>query len=178
LYAATSQLAWPDTAKNEVYSNNPSIYTKGADPISVASDGIFADGYEYQLATLTPNSTTGGYDSFLEVTVQGSGTSGVGYKEMQNAKQFILGQNFPNPYLGMTTIPVTLHHASDITIELFDLMGKKMTSIRQKGLVAGKHEFLVDTKTLGLPVGNYVYQLEVRNTSGTFRDAKLMTARI
>lgn len=176
-YAAISQLAFIDSAKNALYSENPSIYTKGTDPVSIASDGIFSDGYTYQLATLTPNAATGGYNSYLEVTVQGSGTSGVGYQEMQNAKQFVLGQNFPNPYTDVTSVPVTLHRPSEVTLELWDLMGKKVATIAEKALGAGDHIFDIELASLGLSAANYIYQLQVQNVSGNFGDCKMMTIR-
>ncbi|HJW29690.1 MAG TPA: hypothetical protein VJ508_10690, partial [Saprospiraceae bacterium] len=73
VYAAISQLTYPLAEKNAIYAANSNLYTKGADPLSYNQDGIFADGYAYQLTTLTPNSDTGGYDSYLEITVEGTG---------------------------------------------------------------------------------------------------------
>ena len=37
------------------------------------------------------------YVSLYEVTVEGGGTTGVGYQEFQNESLFRLGQNLPNP---------------------------------------------------------------------------------
>lgn len=175
-YAAVSQLAFDEAAKDAAYIAHSSVYTKGPDPLAVEEDFAFTDGYQYQLATLTPNTTTGGYDSYLEVTVKGVGL-GVGYEEMQNAKQFSLRQNFPNPYADVTTIPLTLKQEADITLELWDLNGKKLSSINRKGLGVGEHDILIEPKALGLPVGSYIYQLEVRNNDGIFHDSKMMTAR-
>ena len=89
-YAAISQLTFDVNDKNALYAAYPSLYTKGSDPVSLASDNIFSDGYVYQMATLTPNTTTGGYDSYLEVTVKGSGTLGIGNEEKETAKQLQL----------------------------------------------------------------------------------------
>jgi protocatechuate 3,4-dioxygenase beta subunit len=173
-YAAVSQLAFDDAAKNALYSAHSDIYTKGTDPVSVGQDGVFSDGYQYQLATLTPNGT-GGYDSYLEVTIKGAG-AGVGYQERINAAHFVLEQNFPNPYAKATTVPFTLKQRSDITLELWDLNGKKLTSIERKGLGIGSHEITVEPHLLGLTASAYLYQLEVRNSDGTFRESKMMTA--
>ncbi len=175
-YAAISQLTFDVATKNAIYAANPSLYTHGADPINPSSDGIFSDGYAYQLGTLTPNAVTGGYDSYLEVAIQGTGTLGVGYLEKENAKQFSLGQNFPNPYADETTIPLYLKNPSDVVLDLWDLMGRKAATITQNGLVSGNHEIKVNMNSLGLATGNYVYQLEVRNSHGTFRECKMMSA--
>jgi protocatechuate 3,4-dioxygenase beta subunit len=175
-YAAISQLAFDEAAKDALYIAHPTIYTKGPDPLEVGQDGVFSDGYQYQLATLTPNTTTGGYDSYLEVTVQGTG-AGVGYQEQENAKQFTLQQNYPNPYLESTTIPFSLKKLSDVTLELWSLDGKRLASVDRKALGIGDHTIAIEPKAFGLQPGSFVYQLEVRNDDGIYRGAKMMTGR-
>lgn len=175
-YAAISQLTFPVADKQALYAANSSLYTNGADPMSLASDNIFSDGYAYQMATLTPNTTTGGFDSYLEVTIQGSGTVGIGHLEKENAKNFSLGQNFPNPYNNETSIPVTLQLPSDVTLDLFDLQGRKVKTIERIGLSSGEHKVDLNMQTLGLSTGNYAYQLTVKNSNGIFVGSKLMTS--
>lgn len=41
-----------------------------------------------------------------------------------NGNQFILGQNYPNPFSGTTTVPFTLPAASDVSLFVMDAMGK------------------------------------------------------
>lgn len=176
-YAAISQLSFDIATKQAIYAANPDIYTNGLDPMTFQQDNIFSDGYAYQLATLTPNETTGGYDAYLEVTVQGSGTMGVGHIERENSKQFILGQNYPNPYSQQTTIPIELLKPSDVLIDIYDLSGRKLASINKQKLSAGKHNILLNLSSLNLVLGNYIYQVEVRNENGIFRDHKMMTAK-
>ncbi len=176
VYAAISQLSFPIAAKNAVYAAYPALYTKGADPLGFNQDNIFSDGYAYQLATLTPNTTTGGYDSYLEVTVQGSGTTGLANLEPETGGQFKLKQNYPNPYAGETTVPFNLTNPSDVKIQLFDLGGKQVAEVVKNGLGSGDHEIALNMKELGVPTATYAYQLEVRNGNGVFRQSKLMTA--
>lgn len=176
MYQAISQLTFPIAEKNAIYAANSGLYTKGADPLSFNQDNIFSDGYTYQLATITPNATTGGYDSFLEVTVQGSGTSGYAIVEPETGGQFKLGQNFPNPFNGETTIPFNLTNRSDVQIDLFNLDGKKVATINQGSLLAGDQTVVVNTKALGLATNNYIYQIQVTNENGTFRQCKMMSA--
>ena len=61
-----------------------------------STDNIFNNGYTQQLATLTPILQLG-YNSYLEVTVQGTGTTGVGHIEKRNCKVLELKQNYPKP---------------------------------------------------------------------------------
>lgn len=174
-YAAISQLSFDINAKNALYAANSSLYTKGADPMTFSSDNIFSDGYAYQLATLTPNSTTGGYDTYLEVTVQGAGTTGIGHQEKEVARQFELGQNFPNPFTQTTQIPIVLKIPAQVTLQIWDLEGRMVAQSDMGNLNAGEHWAQVDLKEWGLSQGSYVYQVEVVNANGTYRQYKLMT---
>ena len=174
-YAAISQLTFPIDIKNSIYEANSDLYTKGVDPLNFSQDNIFSDGHEYQLATLTENTNTGGYDSYMEVAIQGSGTVGVGHIEREIEKVFELGQNFPNPYSDTTTIPFELHQSSDIALELWDLSGKKVATVLNEKMNSGTYNIEVNPKSLGLAKGNYVYQLEAKNDNGIFRLPKLMT---
>lgn len=176
-YSAVSQLTFDVAAKNALYTANRTIYAKGTDPLSYSQDNIFSDGYALQLATLTPNTTTGGYDSFMQVTVQGNGTTGVGHIEKETAKVFELGQNFPNPYRNTTTIPFTLKQAAIVRMELWDLSGRKVATVLPDEIrSAGEHTLEINPALWGLPIGNYMYQLVATTSQGTFVVPKMMTA--
>jgi protocatechuate 3,4-dioxygenase beta subunit len=65
---ATSQLAFPDEVTTAVYDT--SLYVaNGQNPTTPAGDGIFSDGVTYQLAIVTKNAATGGYDAALTVGI-------------------------------------------------------------------------------------------------------------
>ncbi len=175
-YSAVSQLTFEVAPKNAIYAAHPTLYTKGLDPLSPNGDNIFSDGYAYQLASLTPNAETGGYNAYLEVSVQGTGTVGVGHLEKEAAKRFILGQNIPNPYRDETLIPFTLKQSAEVRVDLWDLSGKKVATVLHEKLSSGDHTVDVNIRSLGLPAGNYVYQMEVLTADGLFKDCKVMTA--
>lgn len=174
-YAAISQLTFPVAAKQAIYAANPTLYTNGADPTAIASDNIFSDGYQYQLATLEDDGQ-GGYTSFLEVSVQGSGSGTTGLQEFRNAEQFEVGQNFPNPFSGSTVIPITLKETGELSIDLYDVQGRRVAAVTKSTLPAGDHFIPVDLNALGLPHANYAYQVRFVNDAGTFTTCKLMTA--
>lgn len=176
IYKAVSQMTFPIADKNALYSANSGLYTKGSDPMTLAGDNIFSDGYAYQMATLTKN-TDGSYSSYLEVAVKDDSYTGLINYEGETGGQFKLGQNFPNPYNDVTTIPFTLNTASDVKIELFDLSAKKVAVIDKGRLSIGDHKVVVNTGSLAIPTGNYIYQIEVSNNNGIFRQCKMMTAR-
>lgn len=174
IYKAVSQLTFPVAEKNALYAANSSIYTKGADPMTIEADNIFSDGSTYQIATLTDNGD-GTYSSYLEVAVSGEGTGLANY-EGETGGQFKMGQNFPNPYAGVTNIPFSLITASDVKLELFDINARKVAEIDKGRMAAGEHTIQVETGGLNIPTGNYIYQLQVSNETGTFRQCKMMTA--
>lgn len=177
---ATSQLTFPVDTKNAIYTSSPlySVHNGGPDPQTFASDNVFSDGYALQMATLTPDSATGGYDSYLEVTINGTGTAGLQNMEPETGGQFKLLQNYPNPYTVATTIPFTLGNTSDVTVELFDLSGKKVAVVQKDQLAPGAHEITVGNGINGVSLGpgGYIYQISVTNGNGTFRQCKMMTA--
>jgi protocatechuate 3,4-dioxygenase beta subunit len=176
VYAAISQLTYPIEEKNTIYTAHPEVYTKGVDPLGFQNDGVFADGYTYQLATLTPNNDSGGYDSYLEVTIEGSGLTGLARAEPETGGLFKLSQNRPNPYIDQTTIPFELMKSADAFLEIWDLTGQKISELSLRGLTPGNHSFLVNTKQLGISSANYVYQLRIEHNGGVYRQAKVMTA--
>lgn len=90
--------------------------------------------------------------------------------------QFVLGQNFPNPHEGETTIPFTLTNPADVRLDLFDPLGRKVAGVVRRGLDAGPHRIPLNLRGLGLPAGDYSYQLQVANRYGTYRQRMPMTA--
>ena len=138
-------------------------------------DMVFSNGYALQLTTLTPNPVEG-YDAYLEVAINGSGISGLANLEPETGGQFKLGQNFPNPYTEETTVPFKLTNASNVQLDVFDLAGRKMAEIQRPDLGTGEQEIVINTKELGIPTGNYIYQLQVENENGVYRQCKMMTA--
>ena len=175
-YSVVSQFTFNNAEKNADYTSNPTLYPLGVDPVNIANDGFLSNAVPLQVATLFPNSDIGGYESYFEVGVQGNGTLGVGYFESQNALQFTMGQNYPNPYDGETTIPLTLKNNSDVKMELWDLNGRNLGAIYEGKLAAGEHQIPFTTSSK-LATGNYIYQMILENENGVFKDSKMMTAK-
>jgi protocatechuate 3,4-dioxygenase beta subunit len=65
---ATSQLAFPTDVETAVYSS--ALYAaRGQNPTSPSEDGVFSDGVEYQVPTVTADASTGGYAAALTVGI-------------------------------------------------------------------------------------------------------------
>jgi hypothetical protein len=68
-----------------------------------------------------------------------------------------LEQSHPNPTTGEAVIGFTIDHDAYATIEIFDILGRKvMTPIQQTRVVAGHHDITVPAE---LPSGKYIYTL-------------------
>jgi type IX secretion system substrate protein len=83
-------------------------------------------------------------------------------------KNYILFQNYPNPFNPTTTIKYTLPKSDQVTIEVFNLLGQKITTLLDKQMTAGNHEvkFTADN----LPSGVYLYHIQ----AGQYQEVRKM----
>lgn len=88
---------------------------------------------------------------------------------------FLLGQNYPNPHHGETTVPFTLLATADIRLDLFDQLGRKMAGVVRKSRNAGAQTIKLNLTGLGLSAGDYIYRMQVSNRFGTYEQSKQMT---
>lgn len=166
-YSAVSQWTWPHDAVVSAVASHPELYPEGPDPLTPEQDGVFANGYELQLADLEWDAEAGEYTSFFEATVEGSGTTGLGHQERQTAAVMDLGQNFPNPTSTQTTIPFVLHQSGQVTLTFWSSDGQCVYRKDWPHLGSGQHDVLVNFDQLGLMPASYVYQLAcVASNSG------------
>jgi hypothetical protein len=77
---------------------------------------------------------------------------------------FLLGQNFPNPFSYHTTIDIRINAPGTYTLTLFDLSGHRLTDIfRDRLLEKGSEKVTLDAKELGLSAGAYYYTVQKEN---------------
>jgi hypothetical protein len=81
---------------------------------------------------------------------------------------FSLEQNFPNPFNPTTEILYTLPVGSHTTIEVFDLLGRRLATLVSRFLKPGTYHSKWDAS--GVPSGAYLYRL----TSGSYISTKKM----
>lgn len=170
-----SQMTFDVATKNAIYATNSALYTKGADPTSINGDNIFSDGATLQMCTLTQVSASE-YNGYIEVSVEGSGTTDVNNVQPGSGGLITLGQNYPNPYSGSTTIPFTLVKQSDVNLGIYDLNGRLLRTIKKEAMEAGDHTISINTEELGLATATYLYRIQIINQHGVFQQAKIMTA--
>ena len=70
---------------------------------------------------------------------------------------FALSQNFPNPFNPVTSISFTVPQASQVTLEVFDMLGRSVEVLVSEERAAGTYEVKLDGTALSS--GVYVYRL-------------------
>lgn len=86
---------------------------------------------------------------------------------------FALGQNTPNPFNPTTTIDFALPKASNVRVEVFNILGQKVTTLVDEYLSAGFKRVDWDgTDATGRAVASGVYLYKM--TAGDFSETKKM----
>jgi len=78
---------------------------------------------------------------------------------------FEVGQNFPNPATGRTTVSVTLEETTTLGFELFNMMGQKVFEIPAQTYSTGVQPFTFDASDLSS--GVYFYTVSAGETQVT-----------
>ncbi len=73
--------------------------------------------------------------------------------------QMTLGQNYPNPFRGQTAIPYQIDEPGMATLEVFDILGRQITSVVNTHEAPG--EYILNLRLEGYAAGLYVYRLRV-----------------
>ena len=81
---------------------------------------------------------------------------------------FILEQNYPNPFNPSTSIKYSIPEGGFVTLDVYNLLGEKVTSLVNGVQEAGRYEINFDASNLAS--GIYVYSLR----SGSFNLVKKM----
>ena len=88
--------------------------------------------------------------------------------ENQFPIQYLLAQNYPNPFNPTTTIIWQMPESGLVTIKIFDVLGREVTTLVNEEFSVGKHETVFDASWLSS--GIYFYQIK----TGDFIETKKM----
>jgi hypothetical protein len=92
----------------------------------------------------------------------------IGEEDNLIPKEFALRQNYPNPFNPTTTIEYDLPKASQVKIEIYNLLGKKVGTILDDYKNAGYHKLIFDSNNFAS--GVYIYRIQV----DTYTNSKKM----
>ena len=79
--------------------------------------------------------------------------------------EFLLSQNFPNPFNPNTKIKYSVPTSSQVTIKIFNTLGEELETLVNEEKSAGSYEIIWTSKQL--PSGVYLYQLKAGNYINT-----------
>ncbi len=95
----------------------------------------------------------------------GQGQVVIDEPENELPKQISLFQNCPNPFNASTTIKYELPRQSRVTIEIYDILGRKISTLINAELPAGYHQAIWHADNFAS--GMYFYKLQAGNYSET-----------
>ena len=84
----------------------------------------------------------------------------------ENISSFQLAQNYPNPFNPVTRIQFSVSSTSQVTLKIYDVLGRHIETLLDKRITAGQHQ--VQWNATGIASGIYVYQLQ----AGRFVESK------
>lgn len=80
-------------------------------------------------------------------------------------ESYSLSQNFPNPFNPVTEISFSLPSPSDVTLEIFNVMGQKVATLVNRRLEAGNHSYTWDGSEVAS--GVYLYRFQADDYSAS-----------
>lgn len=88
--------------------------------------------------------------------------------------EFVLDQNYPNPFNPSTTIAFAVPVKSDVTLEVYNLIGQKIMTLVQGEVEAGTHKEVLNATSMSS--GVYLVKLTAVGENGSqFTSSKKMT---
>ena len=132
-------------------------YGVGEDPASVIAADFDGDG-DNDLAVANSGSIDVSILKNLSVQLSAGGNSTTPF-------HFQLLHNYPNPFNAQTLISYELQLESDVTIDIYDLLGRKVVTLSDGIQPAGNHQMTGNAG--GHPSGIYFYKIKAGNFAAT-----------
>ncbi|MCH9030046.1 MAG: T9SS type A sorting domain-containing protein, partial [Bacteroidetes bacterium] len=152
-------------AEVHLIGNAPTGVFKNGFPVAIRSsyqdlrsnaEGYFYDGNVNLLYVQITGSTDSTYQVTGEGIILSAGENIDGYPE-----NFVLKQNFPNPFNSTTTIRYELPELANVTIKVYNILGEEVTSLVDEQKEAGRYQ--VQFNTGNLSSGVYIYRIDTGN---------------
>jgi hypothetical protein len=133
------------------------------DPISLTTANNSSFAYYNWVSTDTLNSMYQALKWFgIETTIVGVDDDNF------TVNSFTLVQNYPNPFNPSTTIQFSIPQSSKVTLKIFDILGREVSTLINENKSAGN--YWVNFDASGLASGMYIYRL----TAGDYTASKKM----
>lgn len=153
---ANSQTGYAGGASLNLFKTTDGGYNWIPQQTSQYTPGLYLGIYAYNDSIIWAsgrriilNTTTGGLVGIIDV-------SNNNFK-----KEFILFQNYPNPFNPNTIIKYSINLASLVRINIYDILGNKLSTIVKEIKLAGSYEITFNGSDLSS--GVYFYTLEIND---------------
>lgn len=80
---------------------------------------------------------------------------------------FVMMNNYPNPFNASTAIEFELSEPAFVTLEIYNILGRKIVTLLKSGLQPGSHRIIWDARERSS--GVYYYRIKAGDRSGTRR---------
>ncbi|MFY8020824.1 MAG: T9SS type A sorting domain-containing protein [Bacteroidia bacterium] len=109
-------------------------------------------------ATNNPGAT-GPYD-IVYMKIDTASIHNGSFTGLESAKNdlFTVNQNYPNPFTGVTSVPVNFKRSTDVTVRIMDLTGKEVFVNNYNNVPAGASTLEINASSLSS--GLYLYSIE------------------
>lgn len=153
-------------------SSSNSVFTVESFPASIPQKT-----FAYARVKFKPNANNQTFNGIITITssdtvktvnVKGYSndlTAGIATVSSQVPDRFELSQNFPNPFNPTTKINFAVPYRSFVTLKVFDMNGREVSSLVNNTLQAGTYQYEFDGSAL--TSGTYFYKLETSDFTST-----------
>ena len=106
---------------------------------AIDEDGFYIAGDEAGTFAVTATDTTSGVQGHATVTIVEATATAV-EDEAEVPETFVLHPNYPNPFNPTTTIPYDVPLMSTVTLEVYDVLGRRVARLVKAEQPAGRHQ--------------------------------------
>lgn len=165
-------------------SANPPWYSFGTTPDLFPAEQPLPENLAYSTSNASYTAGAGGFplgdlnwfpDRKAEWVAAGGGGGVIVSAEDAPVSEetFALRGSYPNPARGATAIAFDLGTPAQVTVDVFDVLGRRVLAVPAADLGAGAQHVSLDTSTLA--AGVYLYRVSARTGNGVQVQTRTMT---
>jgi len=109
----------------------------------------------------------GGIGNIFKTINSGNPTLIFNNTSFTDNKDYLLYQNYPNPFNSETNIEFDIKNTGNVNLEIFDILGRNVSTLINKKLQPGSYEINYDMSDMNS--GVYFYKLSTENFSKTMK---------
>ncbi|MBX2976728.1 MAG: T9SS type A sorting domain-containing protein [Ignavibacteriaceae bacterium] len=135
----------------------------------VSLEGIGTNREVYLRLSTLSNDETSGYSltqRYSDETILGkTHTKKINYTGTEKPTEYALYQNYPNPFNPTTTITYQIPKEGLVTLKIYDILGKEVTTLINEEKQAGKYS--IEFNASKISSGVYLYELRSNEYKST-----------